>query len=80
VAWSSVSLPLVVGEHVVATKGGVEFRIASAGSGQWTVTSRIDDALVSATLELTAGVYRYSVSGRRPVDGDDWRALLIAGR
>jgi hypothetical protein len=80
VAWTSVPLPTVIGEHVVVTKDGMEFRIACAGSGRWTVSARSDDFSLSATLELTAAVYHYSVAGGRGIDGGDWRELLVRQR
>jgi hypothetical protein len=65
-----MSLPTVLGEHVVVTADGVDYRIACAGSGRWTVT------VLSATLELTSGVYTYAQAGERGDAGEDWRELL----
>ena len=79
-AWSSVSLPTVLGEHVVVTVDGVDYRIACAGSGKWTVTARSDGFSLAATLELTAGVYSYALAGDRGVSGQDWSELLLAGQ
>ena len=66
----------MLGEHVVVTEDGVDFRIGCAGSGRWTVTVHSDGFTVSATLELTAGVYTYAQAGERGDVGEDWRELL----
>ena len=72
-----MSLPTVVGDHVVATADGVDYRIGCAGSGRWTVTSRSDEVKIYATLELTAGLYTYAQAGERGDMGEDWKELVL---
>ncbi len=68
------------GEHVVVAADGVDYRIACAGSGRWTVTARSDGSSIAATLELSAGLYNYALTGDRGVSGEDWSELLLAGQ
>ena len=60
----------------MVTAEGVDYRIACAGSGRWTVTVLSDGFTVPATLELTSGVYTYALAGERGDVGEDWRELL----
>lgn len=76
VASTPVSLPNVLGQHIIATIDSIDYRIACAGSGRWTVSGRGEGWHVTGTLELSSDTYTYAVLGSRATAGTDWKKLL----